>query len=211
VYGATIRDEGRRLAEMIEQVLEFAGIAAREGKRHDEPIAVAAMVAEAVKASAVMIAENGVEVEVHAPPSLPPVRGDRAALRRALQNLIQNSARHAAAGRWIGITAQAAHAGRADVVRITVRDRGPGIPAGEESRIFQAFYRGRQALAAGVSGSGLGLSLVQRIAEAHGGRIEVESAPGRGSAFTLVLPAAAADAQLVTAAEGKSAQADPAG
>jgi signal transduction histidine kinase len=211
VYGATIRDEGRRLAEMIEQVLEFAGIAAREGKRHDEPIAVAAMVAEAVKASAVMIAENGVEVEVHAPPSLPPVRGDRAALRRALQNLIQNSARHAAAGRWIGISAQAAHAGRADVVRITVRDRGPGIPAGEESRIFQAFYRGRQALAAGVSGSGLGLSLVQRIAEAHGGRIEVESAPGRGSAFTLVLPAAAADAQLVTAAEGKSAQADPAG
>jgi signal transduction histidine kinase len=91
-----------------------------------------------------------------------------------------------------------------------VRDRGPGIPAGEEGRIFQAFYRGRQALAAGVSGSGLGLSLVRRIMDAHGGAVAVESSPGLGSAFSLVLPAAAAEVLRATSMEEPRAQADPA-
>jgi signal transduction histidine kinase len=212
VYGATIRDEGRRLAEMIEQVLEFAGITARERRPAREAISVLSLVEQAVKSCAGTIAEASLDVAVDVPPALPPVLGDRAALRRALQNLIQNSARHAAAGRWIGIEAAAGRAARTSVVRITVRDRGPGIPAGEEKRIFQAFYRGRQALAAGVSGSGLGLSLVQRIAEAHGGSVEVESTPGAGSAFTLVLPAAPAERadERTPGIEDEDAQANPA-
>jgi signal transduction histidine kinase len=210
VYGATIRDEGRRLAEMIEQVLEFAGIDSFERRRAREPIAAASLIDEAVKACAATIADGGIEVELRIAPALPLVLGDHAALRRALQNLIQNSARHAAAGHWIGLSAEAGRAGRADVVRITVRDHGPGIPPSEQGRIFQAFYRGRQALAAGVSGSGLGLSLVQRIMDAHAGAVEVESTPGAGSAFSLVLPAATAEAQRAASMEEGSAQADPA-
>jgi signal transduction histidine kinase len=210
VYGATIRDEGRRLAEMIEQVLEFAGIESRERRRAREPIAAAEVVEEALKACAGTIAEAKIDVEIRVPPALPLVLGDRPGLRRALQNLIQNAARHAAAGRWIGIAAEAGRAAGASVVRITVRDRGPGIPPGEEARIFQAFYRGRQALSAGVSGSGLGLSLVQRIMDAHGGAVEVESTPGAGSAFTLVLPVAPASSRRVTSIEEGNAQADPA-
>jgi len=210
VYGATIRDEGRRLAEMIEQVLEFAGIDSFERRRAREPIAAASLVDEALKACAGSIADAGIEVELRIAPALPIVLGDRAALRRALQNLIQNSARHAAAGHWIGLSAEAGRSGRANVVRITVRDHGPGIPPGEQGRIFQAFYRGRQALAAGVSGSGLGLSLVQRIMDAHAGAVEVESTPGAGSAFSLVLPAATAEAQRAASMEESSAQADPA-
>jgi signal transduction histidine kinase len=210
VYGATIRDEGRRLSEMIEQVLEFAGITAREGRRSREAVDVAALVEDAVKSCAAVIAESRMELDLGLPDDLPAVAGDRAALRRALQNLIQNSAKHAVAGRWIGVSAEAAGTGRARVVRITVRDRGPGIAEGEEGRIFQAFYRGRQALAAGVSGSGLGLSLVQRIVESHGGSVEVSSTPGAGSAFTLVLPAGAVEAPRVASVGEKSAQADPA-
>ncbi len=210
VYGATIRDEGRRLAEMIEQVLEFAGIDSFERRRAREPIAAASLVDEALKACAGSIADARIEVELRIAPAVPVVLGDRAALRRALQNLIQNSARHAAAGHWIGLSAEAGRSGRADVVRITVRDHGPGIPPSEQGRIFQAFYRGRQALAAGVSGSGLGLSLVQRIMDAHGGAVEVESTPGAGSAFSLVLPAATAEAQRAASMEESSAQADPA-
>jgi signal transduction histidine kinase len=210
VYGATIRDEGRRLAEMIEQVLEFAGIDSRERQRVHEPIALASLVDEALKACASTLADGRLDVEISIANGLPVVLGDRPALRRALQNLIQNSARHAAAGRWIGVSADARGEGRARVVCITVRDRGPGIPAGEEGRIFQAFYRGRQALAAGVSGSGLGLSLVQRIMDAHGGAVEVESSLGVGSAFSLVLPAAAAEAQRAASVEEPRAQADPA-
>jgi signal transduction histidine kinase len=209
LYGATIRDEGRRLAEMIEQVLEFAGIDSRERQGVREPIVVSVLVDDALKACAGTLAEARIDVERQIAPGLPAVVGDRAALRRALQNLIQNSARHAASGRWIGVSAAAGRGGRSEVVRITVRDRGPGIPRGEESRIFKAFYRGRQALAAGVSGSGLGLSLVQRIMEAHGGTVEVESTPGAGSAFSLVLPAATAEAQRGASVEGHRAQANP--
>jgi signal transduction histidine kinase len=210
VYGATVRDEGRRLSEMIEQVLEFAGIESRERRRAREPIAAAEVVDEALKACAGTIAEARIDVEIRIPPALPLVLGDRLGLRRALQNLIQNAARHAAAGRWIGIAAEAGHAGGRQVVRITVRDRGPGIAPGEDARIFQAFYRGRQALAAGVSGSGLGLSLVQRIMDAHGGAVEVQSTPGAGSAFTLVLPVAPESARKSTSIEERNAQADPA-
>jgi two-component system phosphate regulon sensor histidine kinase PhoR len=195
---------------MIEQVLEFAGIDARERQGVRAPIAVTGLVDEALKACAGTIAESRIEVEVDIAAGLPAVLGDRHALRRALQNLIQNSARHAAAGRWLGISAQATRVGRAEVVRLTVRDRGPGIPSGEERRIFEAFYRGRQALAAGVSGSGLGLSLVKRILDAHGGRVEVESTPGAGSAFTLVLPAATAQTEGVAPVEEHRAQTDPA-
>jgi two-component system sensor histidine kinase SenX3 len=75
---------------------------------------------------------------------------------------------------------------------ISVADRGLGITAEDRKHIFKPFYRGREAVARQIQGSGLGLNLVERIAEAHGGRLEVTSAPGRGSTFTLWLPAAPA-------------------
>jgi signal transduction histidine kinase len=171
---------------------------------------VASLVQDAVKSCAAVLAEAGIVIETRVPPGLPRLAGDRAALRRALQNLIQNAARHAAAGRWIGVSAEASGAGRGGRVRLSVRDRGPGIAAGEESRIFQAFYRGKQALSAGISGSGLGLSLVQRIVESHGGQVEVENTPGGGCAFTLVLPAPAAAAEPVAPVGEEDAQANPA-
>jgi signal transduction histidine kinase len=75
-------------------------------------------------------------------------------------------------------------------VAITVADRGLGVSPEERSHIFEPFYRGREAVSRQIQGSGLGLNLVARIAAAHGGRVEVTSEPGKGSAFTLVLPAA---------------------
>jgi signal transduction histidine kinase len=209
LYGATVRDEGRRLAEMVEQVLEFAGIESASRVRAREAVPLAAVVRDALAASAAVLAESGAEVAVDVPRDLPPVVADAAALRRAVQNLVQNAARHAAAGRWIGISAAASGAGSAARVRLTVRDRGPGIAPADQARLFQPFFRGQKAIAAGIKGSGLGLSLVKRIAESHGGSVEVETAPGAGTAVTLVLPAAAARAAGMEAEEGR-AQADPA-
>jgi signal transduction histidine kinase len=162
-----------------------------------------------VKASAAALSSADVELSVDVPPGLPAVVGDPAALRRAIQNLVQNAARHAASGRWIGISAAAARSRGTRVVRLTVRDRGPGITAQDQERLFEPFFRGRQAIKAGVSGSGLGLSLVKRIAESHGGSVEMETAPGAGTAFTLVLPAAPVSAAAAAREEGH-AQADPA-
>jgi signal transduction histidine kinase len=81
-----------------------------------------------------------------------------------------------------------------DEVQISVSDRGRGIDAEDLAHIFEPFYRGRYALDRQIHGNGLGLSLVQRIAEAHGGRVTVKSARGEGTTFTIHLPAARPDA-----------------
>ena len=100
--------------------------------------------------------------------------------------------KYGADGRWIGVSAQ--HATVRDEVQISVSDRGRGIDAEDLAHIFEPFYRGRYALDRQIHGNGLGLSLVQRIAEAHGGRVTVKSAPGEGTTFTIHLPAARTDA-----------------
>jgi two-component system OmpR family sensor kinase len=125
-------------------------------------------------------------VEVEVPAEAPTVAGDPLALRRALQNLVANALKHGGTPPWAAVRLAVA-AGDGEV-RVEVADRGPGIPAGERERLFEAFYRGERAQAAQVPGTGLGLYLVRRIAEAHGGRVEVRSEPGAGSAFVLVLP-----------------------
>jgi signal transduction histidine kinase len=91
---------------------------------------------------------------------------------------------------------RAARAGTATrpEVHIAVDDHGPGLDADERRHIFEPFYRGKDAVANQIQGSGLGLSLVRRIVDAHGGRVELESEPGRGSTFTICLPAASAGA-----------------
>jgi len=120
------------------------------------------------------------------------VRADRAAVSRAVKNLLQNAVRHGGEGGWIGLRAVLSRDGGRAEVRITVEDRGPGVPASEVGQLFEPFFRGAHALERQVRGSGLGLSLVKRIVEAHGGRVGLKTEVGRGSAFTIALPALAA-------------------
>ncbi len=185
-YGELVRSEGRRLSEMVEQILEFAGIQSGQRRFEPRPVNVSALVDQVLAASAALLEGGRIEVEVAIPQDLPPVRGDEPALRRVLQNLVGNAIKYGAEGRWIGV--RATHAG--DQVRISVADRGLGIAASEQTRIFEPFYRAAEVVAAQIQGAGLGLSLVHRIVEAHGGRIEVKSAPGQGSEFIVQLPAA---------------------
>jgi signal transduction histidine kinase len=132
------------------------------------------------------------------------VMADQDALRRAVQNLVTNALKHASDGRWIGVTARTGgDHGRAEVV-IAVSDRGRGIPAHELPHIFDAFYRGRHAIDQQVRGNGLGLNLVKRIVEAHGGRVSVRSASGEGSTFTITLPAVTGEADAAAATSRES-------
>jgi signal transduction histidine kinase len=200
-YGELVRSEGRRLSEMVEQILEFAGIQSGQRRFEPRPVNVTALVDQVLAASAALLEGGRIEVEVAIPPDLPPVRGDEPALRRVLQNLVGNAIKYGAEGRWIGV--RATHA--AGQVRISVADRGLGIAASEQTRIFEPFYRAAEVVAAQIQGAGLGLSLVHRIVEAHGGRIEVRSAPGQGSEFIVQLPAA--DPEPVPGAEPHAAEA----
>jgi signal transduction histidine kinase len=112
------------------------------------------------------------------------VEGDPEALDHAFRNLIQNAVRHAASGRWIGVSA----ARRGNDVEVRICDRGPGIPDSERASIFDPFYRGEQSRAIRVPGTGLGLSLVRETVERHRGTVSVNNASGGGAQFTLLLP-----------------------
>lgn len=187
-YGAVIYHEGRRLTEMVEQVLAFAGAQSGQQAYHLQRTDVAPLIESAVQGLALQLREGGHELGLSVDPALPPVRADQVALRRALQNLLGNAMKYGGPGGWIGIEARVAQGEAGPELQISVRDRGPGVEPAELPQIFEPFYRGRAATANQSAGSGLGLSLVRHTAEGHGGRVSVESGPGQGARFTIHLP-----------------------
>jgi signal transduction histidine kinase len=186
-YGELIATEGRRLSEMVEQTLEFAGI--QSGKRSYKlmPAAPGEVVADAVTASRAVLEENQFELETQIEADLPMIMSDRSALSRAIQNLINNAVKYCSSDRWVRVAAMRDSQNPAAAILIIVEDRGPGIEPRDAARIFEPFYRGREAASAQIPGNGLGLSIVRHIVEAHGGDVRVESVPGRGSRFIIEL------------------------
>ena len=190
-YGGLIRDEGRRLTGMVEQVLEFAG--AQSGRMSYElrPTEAPQVIEDALTACHLQLVEGGFEIEKEIDADLPMVKADAAALGRAIQNLLSNAMKYGGDSRWIGLGAESVKTANGAEVQIKISDRGLGIPPSEQERIFEPFYRGKEVMAAQIRGNGLGLSLVKRIIAAHGGRVSVESKVGQGSRFILRLPALA--------------------
>lgn len=190
-YGETIQSEARRLAETVERVLQLAGIAAGRAAAAQAPVNPDVLVQESLSACRTEIDNAGVSVEVAIADQLPNVVGDVTALKSALQNLISNAVKYGGPAKWIRVSAsREPKAGSREQVLFKVEDHGMGIEADDRKHIFEPFYRGRDAVSQQIQGSGLGLNLVMRIAEAHGGGVSVTSEPGKGSTFTLSLPAA---------------------
>ncbi|HEX8151925.1 MAG TPA: HAMP domain-containing sensor histidine kinase, partial [Thermoanaerobaculia bacterium] len=185
-YGSMIVKEARRLSETVAQVLDYAGLQAGGGLRTVAPIDVSAVIEDAVSHSRWLAEERRVQLEVQVPRELPSLDGDAAALGRALQNLIVNAIRHGGSGGWVGVRAVVDRG----AICITVEDRGPGIPARDIDHLFEPFYRGRES--GRVRGTGLGLTIVKQIANAHGGSVSIEKRRERGAAFTVKLPVRAA-------------------
>ena len=129
--------------------------------------------------------EVGIEVQLEAPDAAW-IEADSGALSLALWNLLDNAVKYAP-GSPVGLHV----ALNGGAVRISVTDHGPGVAAAEQSRIFEKFVRGRDAEQLGVRGTGIGLAMVKQIAEAHRGRVELRSAAGGGSVFTMIIPGAA--------------------
>lgn len=189
---AVIGRECRRLTHMINHVLDFAKIEAGKREFRFAPTDLGKVVRETLEVFEPQLQDRSFEVRVDVPPDLPPVEADAEAVTRCLMNLIDNAVKYSRDRRYLEVRARVQPPG-ADgdrgEARLTVSDRGIGIPFRDRERIFEKFARVEQGLVHDVKGSGLGLSLVRHIAEAHGGRVEVDSAPGQGSTFTLVLPA----------------------
>lgn len=192
-YGALIQEQSEKLTAIVEQVLRFANAEAGRVIGTKEEVSVEALIDDALAAGRQLIEESGCDVEKNIAADLPPVLGDPNSLRHAIQNLVANAAKYGRCGDWIGVSAAAA-AGGTDV-EIRVADHGPGIPEEELPRIFDPFYRGKRAIEDQVHGTGLGLSLVKRIVEAHHGTISVRSEEGKGTEFVVRIPAATVEQQ----------------
>jgi len=188
-YGGLIQQESEKLTALVEQVMQYAS--ARAGKTIQaakEPVAMESVVEACRAANEGIMRDAGCEFEVQISLGLLPlVLGDALALERAINNLLANAAKYGAGGKWVGLYASPAAGGG---VEIRVADRGAGIPTAEQPQIFDAFFRGRRAVEDQVHGTGLGLNLVKGIVEAHGGTVTVKSAPGKGTEFRILLPAA---------------------
>jgi len=189
-YLRTLMSESQRLSRLVGNVLDFSRM--EEGRKtydfRDEDLVE--IVRSTMGSFEYMLRENGFAFEVDLPEALPPVRGDREALSAALSNLISNAAKYSSEVKEIRVSA----ADRGDSEAIEVADRGVGIPEGERKRIFEKFYRIEDDRV-GAGGTGLGLSLVKSILEAHGGSVEVEGREGGGSVFRLIVPKRRKDAE----------------
>jgi signal transduction histidine kinase len=184
-YGGYIESEGRRLTQLINNILDFSRIESGRKTYHFETANVKEVITEALESFSLQLKRNGFEVDFEAPDKLlSSVTLDPDAFGLALTNLFDNAIKYSKSEKKIGVRLDQTDG----FVTIAITDHGIGIPREEQVKIFDKFYRVSTGLVHDVKGSGLGLSLVKHIVEAHHGKITVESTPGKGSTFTIFLP-----------------------
>ena len=187
-YYRIIRKESERLTALINNILDFSRIEAGRKEYDFRETDMAELVRNTLDAYRYQIEQQGFAFEQSIDASIPAVRVDREAIARALVNLVNNALKYSADEKFLGVKLYRAN----NSLKLEVVDRGIGITRREQSKIFEKFYRTGDPLVHNTKGSGLGLSLVRHITQAHGGEVEVESTPGKGSKFILSLPLAQA-------------------
>lgn len=183
-YYRVINKESQRLTQLINNILDFSRIEAGRREYKFVKSDLARVVDEVLDAYRFSIEQQGFAVDVAVAEGLPEVEIDPEALGQAFINLLNNALKYSREDKQITIALRV----QDGKLMLSVGDKGIGIATGEHAKIFDKFYRAEDSLVHETKGSGLGLSLVRHIMEAHGGSVEVESAPGRGSTFTLSLP-----------------------
>ncbi|MDQ1406233.1 MAG: hypothetical protein QOG55_1862 [Acidobacteriaceae bacterium] len=190
-YGTLIREQAEKLSALVEQVLRYGNARAGRVLQKREPLAVPQLIEASLFAARTAVDAKNVVIEERIEPDLPLILADRASMQHALQNLFENAMKYGRSGDdWIGISAARSKNGGPSVVEIRVADGGPGIPEEEREYIFDPFFRGQRSLQDQIHGTGLGLNLVKRIIEAHGGTVAVRDNSGPGAEFIVRLPAA---------------------
>jgi len=181
-YKTQARATGR-LTRLVDRLLDFGRMEAGAFRYRPEPVELDELVRSVVDEFEHVASTSGHRLELTISPDLKPIRGDREALAQAIWNILDNAIKYSP-GRpvvWIEVVRDNSHAA------VRVRDEGPGISPKERKFLFEKFVRGAAGRSSTVKGSGIGLAMVDRIIRAHKGRILLESTPGRGSTFTILL------------------------
>jgi signal transduction histidine kinase len=187
-YGALAK-ETRRLRAMVESLLDFGRMEAGRQPYQMEEASAAELTRQVVAEFKEHISAGGQRIEMHAAPSNGSngyrIRADREAIALALRNLLDNAIKYSPESAVVHVAVES----NGELTSISVADQGAGIPEAEQRDIFRKFVRGSAAKALNIKGTGIGLAIADHIVKGHGGRLELESEPGRGSRFTIVLPA----------------------
>ena len=199
-YYRIINTEARKLTRLIENILDFSRMEAGLRPYRLAPVDLGELTRHALSEMQSQFAQTQFTINTEIEPGLPRLEADEDAVERAIENLLANAMKYSGESREIQVKVE-----RADNhVRVAVRDHGIGISRREQQRIFRKFYRVDSGLGGGPQGCGLGLAIVDHTMRGHGGFVQVDSEPNRGSTFTLHFPISAA-----AAAEGDGHEAHP--
>jgi signal transduction histidine kinase len=185
-YYSIIRKESERLTALINNILDFSRIEAGRKEYDFRQTDMRELVRNTLESYRYQIEQSGFAFEEKIAEDVPPLSVDREAMARSLLNLVNNALKYSQDQKYIGVNLFRDNGS----VKLEVVDHGIGIPQAEQQKIFDKFYRVGDPLVHNTKGSGLGLSLVRHIVQAHGGEVQVDSVPGRGSKFTINLPVA---------------------
>ncbi len=194
-----IQDSGRHLLSLINDILDLSKIEAGKERLMVDTVYLDVLCDASLQFVRPLAAKKNLRLSLALDPAIATVRGDERRLRQILANLLTNAVKFTPDGGQVGLEVKPCP--ESEGVCFTVWDTGIGISPEDQAKLFQPFVQLDSKLSRQYSGTGLGLSLVLRLAEMHGGRVRLESTPGQGSRFTVSIPRQQVEAQLVPAAE----------
>jgi len=179
-----VHEEVMLLSRLVDDLQELALAGSGHLNPVRQPEDIGQIISQAVASAQPQATAKGVTLRAEIDAALPPCQIDAHRISQALHNLIANALAHTHQGGLVTVSGRRQH----DAIAVTVADTGEGIPAEELPNIFERFYRVDKSRARATGGHGLGLTITRRLIEAHGGRIAVESEPGKGTRFTFTVP-----------------------
>jgi len=184
IYYGKINKESERLSRLIENMLDFSKIEAGMKKYKFEKLSVQEVIADVAQRFKEYVADKTVTLECDVPKSIPEISADKEAISRALFNLLDNAVKYSGARPYIFLRAGL----DGDSVFLEVEDRGAGMDKDDHKKVFEKFYRSSDPAHKNIEGSGIGLTLVEHIAQAHGGDVRLKSELGKGTRVSIFLP-----------------------
>jgi signal transduction histidine kinase len=183
-YYSAMLEESEHLSHLIDNILDFSRIDEDRKKYELIDLDPDKVTREFLKSNREMIRETGFEISYSCPGKVPLIRADRNAILQVLYNLVDNAIKFSGTSRKIDINLVL----KDNEIQLSVKDYGIGISIKDQEKIFERFYRCRESQRLGIRGSGIGLTIVKKIVEDHGGCLTIDSSPGEGSMFTVRIP-----------------------